>query len=606
MRTRGRAAVAIATLVLAVLGARSARAEAMRDSGTFYRFEHGRRVGYAQFLWPAAGDFTSTYVEEREGRSESRSTRVRWDSAGVWRDVAIVGGGDSIGVVRNGQVLQVARAGAAPRFVSAADGALLVGPPALFTLLLEAWDRSARAAVGGAAVGGAAGGGAAPASSAVALDSLPIVGLPDAAGVARIRRTSAAAADSASDPRGLERFSVELPNARLVVIADRRRAVSVVYNAAEHSGYVRGGDEALVVVAADSTQALPASRRRPQDPAPPFPYVTRDVGFDVAPAEGVRLAGTLTVPEGPGPFSAALLLTGSGAQTRDEELLGHRPFRVIADALARRGVATLRVDDRGVGRSTGSFAGATSDDFANDALAGFRYLASQPEIDPKRVGLIGHSEGGLIAAMLASRERDVAFAILLAGPSVPGEQLMLDQNAALMRASGASDSAIAGARAINRLLFDAALRAHSTAEARAALDSTLKASYARLDPVTRRQLEAKGGGLAAEFDVLSTPWFRHFLAADPSGFLKGVRCPVLALGGSKDLQVPARENLAAIRSALARGGNARAKTVELPGLNHLFQNCRSGLPMEYGQIEETFAPAALDTLETWLAAHTKR
>ncbi|HTK31395.1 MAG TPA: alpha/beta fold hydrolase [Candidatus Saccharimonadaceae bacterium] len=600
-RTRGRAAVAIAALVLAAIGARIARAEPMHDSGTFYRFEHGRRVGYAQFLWPAAGDFTSTYVEEHDGRSESRTTRVRWDAAGVWRDVAIVGGGDSIWVARNGQVLQVARAGAAPRFVSAADGALLVGPPALFTLLLEAWDRGAGAAVSGAAVGGAA-----PASAAVALDSLPIVGLPDAAGVARVRRTSAAAADSASDPRGLERFSVELPNARLVVIADRRRAVSVVYNAAERSGYVRGGDEAVVVVAADSTQALPAPRRRPQDPAPPFPYVTRDVGFDVDRAPGVRLAGTLTVPEGPGPFPAALLLTGSGAQTRDEELLGHRPFRVIADALARRGVATLRVDDRGVGRSTGSFAGATSDDFANDALAGFRFLASQPEVDPRRVGLIGHSEGALIAAMLASRERDVAFAVLLAGPGVPGEQLMLDQNAALMRASGASDSAIAGARAINRLLFDAVLRAHSTAEARAALDSTLKASYARLDPVTRRQLEAKGGGLAAEFDVISTPWFRHFLAADPSGFLKDVRCPVLALGGSKDLQVPARENLAAIRSALARGGNARAKTVELPGLNHLFQNCRSGLPMEYGQIDETFAPAALDTLETWLAAHTRR
>jgi fermentation-respiration switch protein FrsA (DUF1100 family) len=189
---------------------------------------------------------------------------------------------------------------------------------------------------------------------------------------------------------------------------------------------------------------------------------------------------------------------------------------------------------------------------------------------------------------------------------VPGEQLMLDQNAALMRAGGASDSAIAGARAINRLLFDAELRAHSTAEARAALDSTLKASYAGLDAATHRQLEAKGGGLAAEFDVVSSPWFRHFLASDPSRFLEDVRCPVLALGGSKDLQVPARENLDVIGLALARGGNQDAKTVELPGLNHLFQNCRSGLPMEYGQIDETFAPAALDTLETWLAAHTRK
>jgi pimeloyl-ACP methyl ester carboxylesterase len=377
-------------------------------------------------------------------------------------------------------------------------------------------------------------------------------------------------------------------------------------NAAEHSGHVRGGDEPLVAVAADTAQALPAARRRPQDPEPPFPYVTRDVDFGIAQAPGVRLAGTLTVPDGPGPFPAALLITGSGPQTRDEEIIGHRPFRVIADALARRGVATLRVDDRGVGRSTGSFAGATTDDFANDALAGFRFLASQPEIDRKHVGLIGHSEGALIAAMVASRHRDVAFAVLLAGPGVPGEQLMLDQSAALMRAGGASDSAIAGARAINRLLFDAVLRAHSTAEARAALDSTLKASYSRLDPVTRHQLEAKGGGLAAEFDALSTPWFRHFLASDPSGFLKDVHCPVLALGGSKDLQVPARENLAAIGAALARGGNAHAKTVELPGLNHLFQNCRSGLPMEYGQIDETFAPAALDTLETWFAAQPRR
>jgi pimeloyl-ACP methyl ester carboxylesterase len=241
-----------------------------------------------------------------------------------------------------------------------------------------------------------------------------------------------------------------------------------------------------------------------------------------------------------------LLVTGSGQQTRDEEIFGHRPFLVLADALTRRGIAVLRCDDRGVGASTGDPARSTSADFARDAKAELDWLRTAPSVDARRVGLVGHSEGGLIASMLAADSKDVAFIVLLAGPGLPGDELLVLQGAAIARTGMLKAQADA---AINPLL---------------------------------------------------SPWFRFFLSADPRMFLERARCPVLALNGSKDLQVAPKENLAAIEAALGKAGNAHFAVRELPGLNHLFQTAGTGLVAEYGQIEQTLAPAVLQQVGDWI------
>lgn len=327
---------------------------------------------------------------------------------------------------------------------------------------------------------------------------------------------------------------------------------------------------------------------RPQEPKPPFPYRSEDLS--VANAQGgAVLAGTLTRPDGPGPFPAVVLITGSGAQNRDEELMGHKPFLVLADSLTRQGVAVFRYDDRGVGRSTGDSAAATSEDFAADAWAVWQHLRSRPDIDRKRVGLLGHSEGGLIAPMLAAAHPEVAFVVMLAGPGVTGEQIMLAQGAAILKANGAPEAAIAANTALQKQIF-AVLR-EETSAARIA---------ERLAAIPVGSKEAS----AALVKQSSSPWLRYFALYDPAPALAKVRCPVLAIGGELDLQVLPDQNLPAIEAALKRGGNADVTMVRLPGLNHLFQTARTGAPAEYAQIEETMAPAALDTITAWIRKRT--
>ena len=333
--------------------------------------------------------------------------------------------------------------------------------------------------------------------------------------------------------------------------------------------------------------------RRPQDPQLPYPYAAEEVQFPGG-APGVSLAGTLTKPKGDGPFPVALLITGSGPENRDETILGHRPFLVIADDLTRSGIAVLRIDDRGVGGSTGDAVAATSEDCAADVMASVAFLAARKDIEAKRIGLIGHSEGGLIAPMVATRMPGIAFIVMLAGPGVTGAEIMLAQGATISRAMGRSDTYVAKQQAIQRKLF---------ALAKQAPDSVTAAG--RVREIFREEAvdsTTASAQLRPSIAFVRSEWFRFFLDYDPRPTLRRVTCPVLALNGSRDVQVPVGQNLAEIKKALRAGGNHDFETRELPGLNHLFQTCVTGSPAEYATIEETIAPAALQLMRDWIVA----
>ncbi|MDR0962529.1 MAG: alpha/beta hydrolase [Mediterranea sp.] len=322
---------------------------------------------------------------------------------------------------------------------------------------------------------------------------------------------------------------------------------------------------------------------RPQEPKAPFPYYIEEVRFD-NPQAGITLAGTLTLPrESGGPYPAVVLISGSGAQNRDEELLGHKPFLVLADYLTRAGFAVLRYDDRGSFASTGDYKTATTFDFSTDAEAALNYLQTRKEINSKQIGFAGHSEGGLIAPMIAARNGDVAFVILLAAPGVRGDQVLLAQQEALLAQSNLDEQTVAAALATNKMLFEKITQSSGSFE-------QIKA--AALQELPQAQREEVGRQL--------TPWMFYFLKCDPVPYLEKTRCPVLALNGDKDLQVIATQNLPAIREALLKGGNQRVTTHLLPGLNHLFQECTTGMPQEYQTIEQTFSPKALQVIVNWL------
>jgi pimeloyl-ACP methyl ester carboxylesterase len=343
---------------------------------------------------------------------------------------------------------------------------------------------------------------------------------------------------------------------------------------------------------------------RPQTPKPPFPYSTVEVTYENK-SGAVKLAGTLSVPRGNGPFPAVLLISGSGAQDRDETIMGHKPFLVLADYLTRHGVAVLRVDDRGVGGSTGSIASSTSEDFAGDVLAGVALLKERREIDPRKIGLIGHSEGGIIAPIAAVRSRDVAFIVLMAGTGLPGSEILEAQAELILKATGTSEPILKLQRKTQRRLIEIVSQEKDEKARSAQLAAALKAAHDALPESERKALGAAESTLSElAVNQMNNAWFRFFLAFDPRPTLRKVRCPVLAINGEKDLQVPSKQNLAEIGKALAEGGNQHVKTVELPGLNHLFQPCKTGAPTEYSAIETTIAPEVLRTISDWIAEQT--
>jgi uncharacterized protein len=329
--------------------------------------------------------------------------------------------------------------------------------------------------------------------------------------------------------------------------------------------------------------------RRPQNPAKPYPYGEEDVTFENA-ASRTRLAGTLTLPHGSGRFPAVVLIAGSGPNDRNETVFGHQIFLVLADHLTRKGIAVLRFDKRGIGKSTGDYASATTADFASDAEAALAYLKSRPEINQQTVGLVGHSEGGLIAPIIAARDSSVAFIVLMAGPGQRGDELMVTQNRLIARASGASPADLDAAEALNRKVYAAVINARNADEAAGAARAVLVAGLPQVPQAA----------IDAQVKSISSSWVRFYLAYDPAPALRQVKCPVLAINGSLDRQVLPDQNLRVIRKALQEGGNKHFEVEELPGLNHLFQTAKTGSPAEYTQIEETMSPAALDKMANWI------
>lgn len=319
---------------------------------------------------------------------------------------------------------------------------------------------------------------------------------------------------------------------------------------------------------------------RPQEPQPPFPYLTEDIAV---PAGAVTLTGTLTRPDGPGPFTAVLLITGSGAQDRDETLAGHRPFLLLADTLTRAGYAVLRLDDRGVGGSTGELGSSTYQDLTADAAAAAALLQARPDIE--RVGLLGHSEGGYLAPLVAQQDPDIAFVVLMAGPAVPGDQVVERQQELLLAASGLAqeqiDAAVSAARERAELLRSGDITGATTAAR----------EYLQSQGLPPEQIEA-------QVSTLVSPYMRSFLVHDPAPSLAALTAPVLAVYGGKDLQVPADQSVPPLTDLLATNQDATITTI--PDLNHLMQPATTGLPTEYQAIETTLSTKFLDLVTQWL------
>ena len=358
---------------------------------------------------------------------------------------------------------------------------------------------------------------------------------------------------------------------------------------------------------AGNTMALNLSKlktaftvNRPQEPKPPFPYTSEEVSFSNDKFR-IKLAGTLTVPSGPGPFKAVILITGSGPQNRNEELMGHKPFLVIADYLSRHGVAVLRYDDRGVGNSQGKYSEATSADLATDAEAAFNFLKSNTKINNKEIGLVGHSEGGLIAPIVASSDPGIGFIVSLAGPGVTGERIILRQSEDISRLSGVNESEIKESTQTNKKVYKILRKENDNKKAEEKILELYKEIQEKKKE-SKEDTEKAVNQVKLTFGANQYTWFRYFIMTDPANFWKKVKCPVLALNGDKDLQVAAVENLPAIEKALSSGGNKSVKIVRLAGLNHLFQHCKTGLPAEYSSIEETFSPEALKIISDWILA----
>lgn len=357
--------------------------------------------------------------------------------------------------------------------------------------------------------------------------------------------------------------------------------------------WIRPGQPAArVTFVRTATSTDRQARGRPQMPREPFEYRVEDVAFDNPDADAVTLAGTLTLPSGTGPFPAAILISGSGPQDRDETVFGHKPFAVLADHLTRHGVAVLRYDDRGFGESTGDHGAATSADFATDANAAASYLLERPEIDPAAIGFIGHSEGGMIAPIAATGNDRITFVILLSAPGTSTVQLIESQRRLIGLSQGLSeadlDRSAPVVAEINAALLASTNRADAEVRVRAAL--------------TTAALETLGlpGGRDAAVQQFTRDWYRYFLGYDATDVLSGIKVPVLALNGALDQQVPADENLAAIAAALAHNPDATVR--KLDGLNHMFQTARTGAMGEYADISETFAPVALQIVTEWIKA----
>ena len=340
---------------------------------------------------------------------------------------------------------------------------------------------------------------------------------------------------------------------------------------------------------------------RPQTPHGPCPYDVRDVHYRNEAAQ-IRLAGTLTLPREGGPFPVVFLISGSGPNDRNSDALYHRPFAVLADYLTRRGIAVLRVDKRGVGESEGNWATSDVMDFAGDALAGLKFLSGLPEIDPKRMGLMGISEGGMVAPIATTMSEDVSFVVALSGAAMKWLDVIVLQDGALAVTEGASEKQAALIRAWSTRFYTVVRDTENLAEARAKLKE-LKEKRTQAEKEAFAFLPDVG---TLDIDTVLEPNLRNCFKLDPGQYLAKVQCPILSLYGEKDCQVPAAPNLKAAEEVFKTSGNKNATAKVLPGINHCMMRCKTGALSEYAQIEETISPDVLKLVADWIAAHTKK
>lgn len=387
---------------------------------------------------------------------------------------------------------------------------------------------------------------------------------------------------------------------------------------AEYRGTVAGDGESLSGVWSQGGATLPLDLRkdgdgrserppRPQEPSEPLPYDVEEVTIRHE-AAGIELAGTLTTPRGPGPFPAAVLVSGSGPQDRDESIAGHKPFLVLADHLTRAGIAVLRYDDRGAGRSTGVHATATTEDFAADALAAVAFAVAQPRVAGDRVGIVGHSEGGLVGPMAAARSDDVAFVVMLAGPGVTGLEILLEQGRLIARAGGSDPAVVEMNARVQTGLAEIAAAEPDPEAAEPRMRSFLHDEIAGIPEGVREAVEAQFTSelLDQTIETVNGPWFRFFMHHDPRPDLRRLDVPVLALFGEKDLQVPPAQSAGEVERALTASSSPDWSVRTLDGLNHLFQEAETGNPAEYARLEQTMSPEALSTVSDWIGSRFAR
>ncbi len=335
---------------------------------------------------------------------------------------------------------------------------------------------------------------------------------------------------------------------------------------------------------------------RPQEPIKPYPYYSEEVKFENK-KDKIELAGTLTLPEKNGKFPAVILITGSGPQNRDEELLGHKPFLVLSDFLTKNGIAVLRFDDRGTAKSTGDFKNATTFDFATDVEYAIEYLQKRKEINKDKIGLIGHSEGGIIAPIIASENKDIDFIVLMAGSTLRGDKLLLLQKYKIETQMGINKQVVESNQQIFAGAYEIILNKNLEKEV---LYDTLShyfiSKYGKALPENQKD---------ALINQLTSTWMINFIRLDPVVYLEKVSCPILAINGNKDLQVPSKENLEVIENIFRKSENTKVKIKELEGLNHLFQECETGATSEYATIEQTISPIALKEILNWINIQVK-
>ena len=380
--------------------------------------------------------------------------------------------------------------------------------------------------------------------------------------------------------------------------------------------WYQGGGSLPLTVNKTSETATVKELKRPQTPKPPYPYLSEDVEYFNA-DKTIQYGATITYPKPntdgtaiisyakPPLYPAVILITGSGQQDRDETILGHKPFAVIADYLTKKGFLVLRIDDRGIGKTTGNFATSTTAGFEKDVEAGLDFLEKQPQVNKQKIGLIGHSEGGMIAPVVASKRSEIKFIVLLAGPGIPIVDLMAEQTEAISKSYGAPPATVKASGDLYRIV---AKEINKTADKELVQKNIMIKINEWAKTADTSIVRALGfadtaiinKNIASQVQALSSPWFKYFLAFNPQVYLQKLNCKVLALNGSKDVQVISKTNLAGIKSSLQKSKSPKFDVIEIPGLNHLFQTCIKCNPAEYGDLEESFSPKALEIIGNWL------